>query len=214
MRLEELITMKGGARVNSGPPPDPNALRRDRASDRNGWTVLPEEGYSGAIPEWPLIPDVTAEANRDFALKCAEDLVDELAEAEDARTRAALKKKLETANRTVTVLDRQIEAQKELEQTLWNDLWRTPQAVVWFSLGWTRDVAQYARHKTRAELGSLDDAKEARQWSDRLGLNPAAMLRNRWKIGPAAAPAPATKPTPAKRSSSRSRLTVVDGEGA
>lgn len=206
--------MKGGARVNSGPPPDPNALRRDRASDRNGWTVLPEEGYGGAIPEWPLIPDIVTSTKRDMALETAEALADELAEEEDSRKRAALKKKLDTVNGQVRLLDRQIEAQRELEQLLWNDLWRTPQAVVWFSLGWTRDVAQYARHKTLAELGSLDDAKEARQWSDRLGLNPAAMLRNRWKIGPTPAPAPATKPAAAKRSSSRSRLTVVDGEGA
>ena len=32
------------------------------------------------------------------------------------------------------------------------------------------------------ELGDMDNAKEARQWSDRLGLNPSAMLRNRWRI--------------------------------
>ena len=44
----------GGARVNSGPAPDPNALRRDRKSDSAGWTVLPTEGRTAPAPEWPM----------------------------------------------------------------------------------------------------------------------------------------------------------------
>lgn len=43
----------GGARSRSGPAPDPNALRRDRASDA-GWTTLPLEGFAGDTPAWPL----------------------------------------------------------------------------------------------------------------------------------------------------------------
>jgi hypothetical protein len=43
----------GGARARSGPPPDPNALRRDRKSDA-GWTVLPAGGREGDAPAWPL----------------------------------------------------------------------------------------------------------------------------------------------------------------
>lgn len=43
---------KGGARVRSGPPPDPNALSRD-SSD---WAVLPAAGRVGPPPSWPL-PD-------------------------------------------------------------------------------------------------------------------------------------------------------------
>jgi hypothetical protein len=46
---------KGGARVVSGPPPDPNALRRDRPSDKSGWTTLPAEGRADPAPEWPLL---------------------------------------------------------------------------------------------------------------------------------------------------------------
>lgn len=45
--------MKGGARARSGPPPDPNALRRDRKDDA-GWTTLPAEGRKGRAPKWPL----------------------------------------------------------------------------------------------------------------------------------------------------------------
>jgi hypothetical protein len=46
---------KGGARVVSGPPPDPNALRRDRPSDQAGWTTLPREVPEQEPPAWPLI---------------------------------------------------------------------------------------------------------------------------------------------------------------
>lgn len=41
----------GGARVRSGPPPDPNALRRDR--DASEWLRLPS-ARSGPPPTWPL----------------------------------------------------------------------------------------------------------------------------------------------------------------
>jgi len=44
----------GGARARSGPPPDPNALRRNRPQDAAQWTVLPAEGYDGPMPPWPL----------------------------------------------------------------------------------------------------------------------------------------------------------------
>lgn len=43
----------GGARMRSGPAPDPNALRRDRKDDA-GWTILPSEGFQGDVPEFPL----------------------------------------------------------------------------------------------------------------------------------------------------------------
>ena len=44
----------GGARATSGPPPDPNALRRDRKSDQAGWLNLPER-RGGEAPEFPLV---------------------------------------------------------------------------------------------------------------------------------------------------------------
>ena len=43
---------KGGARARSGPPPDPNALRRER--DAGEWVELPKAGREGDPPEWPL----------------------------------------------------------------------------------------------------------------------------------------------------------------
>ncbi|MBB4072058.1 hypothetical protein [Canibacter oris] len=45
---------RGGARVRSGPAPDPNALRRDRKDDSATWVTLPAEGRKGRTPEWPL----------------------------------------------------------------------------------------------------------------------------------------------------------------
>jgi hypothetical protein len=52
----------GGARARSGPPADPNALRRDRTDDA-GWTILPADGFKGAIPDFPLAPAVGAEVD-------------------------------------------------------------------------------------------------------------------------------------------------------
>ncbi len=45
--------MTGGARSRSGPPPDPNALRRARKDDAT-WTTLPSEGRQKPAPDWPL----------------------------------------------------------------------------------------------------------------------------------------------------------------
>lgn len=42
----------GGSRSRSGPPPDPNALRRDR--DEGDWKILPIGGREGEPPPFPL----------------------------------------------------------------------------------------------------------------------------------------------------------------
>jgi len=51
---------RGGARSRSGPPPDPNALRRSRKSDP-AWTKIPAAGRSKPAPEWPLVEPSTRE---------------------------------------------------------------------------------------------------------------------------------------------------------
>lgn len=46
--------MPSGGHGRTGPPPDPNALRRSRPADVAGWTTLPAEGRQGPPPPWPL----------------------------------------------------------------------------------------------------------------------------------------------------------------
>lgn len=52
---------RGGARVRSGPPPDPFAVRRVRR-DAGDWLCLPAGGRPGAPPEWPLVEGNEREA--------------------------------------------------------------------------------------------------------------------------------------------------------
>lgn len=59
----------GGARARSGPAPDPNALRRDRADDAS-WVTLPAAGYAGVVPEFPLSDALTVEVELWARLWC------------------------------------------------------------------------------------------------------------------------------------------------
>ena len=165
-----------------GPPPKPDSQRR-RRNATVAMTELPAEGRPGKAPTWPLIPDVVMSARRDLAAGKVEQLEYDAAEAKDTgKSTVGLERKLDAAREKLAILERQLAEQKRLEATLWRDLWKLPQAVQWERLGWLRDVAQYVRHKVLAELGDLDSAREARQWSDRLGLSPLAMLRLRWDV--------------------------------
>lgn len=69
-------------------------------------------------------------------------------------------------------------------RSLWAELWRSPQAVAWESLGWTRVVARYAKLLVAAEKAAASAAllSEVRQLEDRLGLTPMAMKRLQWEI--------------------------------
>lgn len=66
---------------------------------------------------------------------------------------------------------------------LWRQLWRTPQAVAWERLGWTRVVARYALVVTAAEA-TLEPAllAQAVALEDRLGLTPKAMRLLLWEV--------------------------------
>jgi hypothetical protein len=82
----------------------------------------------------------------------------------------------------VATLSLQLEQANDAEVALWDELWSIPQAVIWDEAQSAREVAQYVRWKIRAEQGDLKAATEARQLSDRLGLNPLALLRLRAEI--------------------------------
>lgn len=149
-----------------GPAPDPNALRRDRPSDKDGWTSLPSEGRRKPAPAWPL------------ANLMADDDLDP--------------------------------AGRELE--IWARVWKSAQAVAWELNGSELEVALYVRHLVQAEGGDMKAAAEMRQWSDRLGLNPAAMLRLRWKIAADEVAAKRAAPTTAPRLSASERLKARNAE--
>jgi hypothetical protein len=69
------------------------------------------------------------------------------------------------------------------ERQQWLLIWQTPQAAAWHAANvWLADVALYVRLSIQAEEGDAKSASEARQWSDRLGLNLDAMERKRWRV--------------------------------
>jgi len=70
-----------------------------------------------------------------------------------------------------------------MESTVWEDLWKLPQAVEWERLDYLRTVARYVRTLVAAELPGADSKllSEARQLEDRLGLTPRAMQTLRWE---------------------------------
>jgi hypothetical protein len=147
-------------------------------------TQLPAEGRGPKrAPNWPLAPDVVMTVRRDLAAKKVELLTLDREELQaEGKSITAVERRLDAALEQMYILEAQLKAQRRLETELWRDLWRLPQAVQWERMRWTREVAQYVRHKVLAELGDMDAAKEARQWSDRLGLTPLAMLRLRWVV--------------------------------
>jgi hypothetical protein len=165
-----------------GPPPKP-AGERVRRNPTVAMTSLPAEGRKGAPPTWPLLPDIVLKTRCTLAADKAEELRDAINEADACgKPTGLLERRLDSALEKLAILEAQVAQQRELEDTLWLDLWVLPQACEWERLGWLRDVAQYTRHKVMAELGDMDSAREARQWSDRLGLSPMSMLRLRWQI--------------------------------
>jgi hypothetical protein len=108
------------------------------------------------------------------------------------------------------------------ESELWSELWARPQAVMWEELGQQLEVAMCVRTLAEAEQrdARVDVRKLARQYLDSLGLSVQGMLRNRWKIKPAAedVPEPAaedggTPAAPPRRKSARDRMKVVPFRG-
>jgi hypothetical protein len=191
-----------------GPPPKADDQRR-RRNATVAMTRLPAHGRTDPAPEWPLIQDVILTTRHELAAAKVEKLEWEISEAQEAgRPTGAIERRLDQAMERATIMAAQLREQRALETALWRDLWALPQAVQWERLGWTRDVAQYVRHKVMAELGDLDGAREARQWSDRLGLSPMAMLRLRWEV--TADEVGQRRERSAAPRSARTRLKVVD----
>ena len=68
------------------------------------------------------------------------------------------------------------------ELAMWERYWRKPQASAWARMCLVDEVALYVRAFLKGAEGDVKAMTEARQCGDRLGLNPAAMLKNRWRV--------------------------------
>lgn len=191
-----------------GPPPKP-ADQRARRNATVAMTRLPAAGRSGRAPAWPLGVDVGIETAIELTKLQIKGITDELEWATTSKDRSAQRRKLERANKHLAKLQAMKKAAGASEKEIWAALWKTPQAVQWEKRGWFREVALYARHQAKAEAGSLDDSKEARQREDRLGLNDMAMLRLRWEIVDDAAQQRGPTPKSRRNSSKYRNLKVV-----
>lgn len=164
-----------------GPPPKPEGQRR-RRNVVPGTIRLPAAGRTGRAPAWPLPADLEGKRHLAKLADLEATVLGRLDVEDDDEKRETLQRRLAAIARQVEILEERITVTEGLEAELWRALWRTPQAVEWARLRWTRTVAQYVRWKAQAELGDLKAGAEARQYEDRLGLNSLAMLRLRWVV--------------------------------
>lgn len=160
-----------------GPPPNPNAIRRNA---RVGMVRLPAGGRTGRMPRWPLPDNPRLTARIEMIAEDIDAL--EQRELDDGKLSRTDLTKLTRLRERLRVAEVERDAIRETEKALWRQLWKTPQAVQWELQKWDREVAQYVRHKAAAELGSMDDSKEARLRADALGLTPKGMRSLMWVI--------------------------------
>lgn len=165
-----------------GPAPKHPSIRARRNNMKKGFRLLAGQGRRGTAPAWPLRPDVhltsQLEVARDRVAECQVKVEQET----DGRKKGRLRRTLNTNEMLVASLTLQIEQATDAEVQLWRELWKLPQSVIWKETGANREVAQYVRWKIRAEQGDIKAATEARLLSDRLGLNPLALLRLRAEV--------------------------------
>lgn len=203
----------------SGPAPKHPSTVARRNNPKAGFRSLPSTGREGAAPPWPLGQDLELMAERAVAQSSVDVLTLALEEEIDGRAKGRIRRALDKAQREATRLEMMLEVAGGAELALWNELWSTPQAIIWEESFAHREVAQYVRWKIRGEQGDLKASVEARQLSDRLGLNPLALMRLRTEIEHAdeatdkgeqrrQSKAPAKKST-AKKKSARANLYAV-----
>jgi hypothetical protein len=114
-----------------------------------------------------------------------------------------------------TVPDWPLSEPSVAEDAMWSRYWRKPQAAAWARIGLVDEVALYVRLflvGSGIEAPDVKAATEARQIGDRLGLNPAAMLKNRWRVrADEVGQARETKAQETGAEKARRRLKVADG---
>ena len=174
---------KGGARNRSGPQADPTSIR----SAERGLvlTALPSEGFTGNVPEFPL-PRIA---------RWYEYFVD--------------KKKVREVDDGAT------ESFRDREIEVWAEQWRTPQACAWALESWRwPTIAEFCRLKTVVEMEPDANASlvaQLHRFRDQIGLTPAGLKENGWAIARDQVAAKAAEKRPAKSSSARDRMKVVQG---
>lgn len=168
--------------AGTGPPPKPAGTRARRNAAPTTTKLSAKGRGNRKAPDWPLRSDPAAARMAASAEIAVERLRFQINDTSDRRKIGRLERQLDVALAQLSVLEQDVAEQSQRELELWNQLWSTPQAAMWEQNGWSREVALYVRCSLRAEDGDLKAASEARQRSDRLGLNPLALLRLRWEI--------------------------------
>jgi hypothetical protein len=172
-----------------GPAPKPQS-KRARRNPTIALKQLPAEGRgSRRAPNFPLPADTRAQSLLPVLRRRLDQLEGERFDEQDGRRRRSIQRQIDEVAKEIGQVEAETKAVAKLEREIWTQLWRTPMATQWEKQRWTREVAQYARHKARAELlGDLKEAKAAVALADRLGLTPWSLLRLRWEIAPATPP--------------------------
>lgn len=173
----------GGSRNRSGPKPTDTSLN----AVKKGlvFDALPSVGFNGEIPSFPL----SAFTVRRW-------------EYEDKR-------------RFQVVDAESTEDFRDRELALWEWAWRTPQAHVWSVQPWRlQAIAQWVRTSVVCESSeaSAADKGALHRFADQIGLTPAGLKENGWKISDGEQPVAHTS-TSGGRSSSRGRLKSVPDAG-
>ncbi|MEU4618850.1 hypothetical protein AB0G04_02565 [Actinoplanes sp. NPDC023801] len=105
------------------------------------------------------------------------------------------------------------DARHERELQLWAQAWRTPQATVWAREGWRwHTVAMWVRTSALCESGDATaaDKNSLHRFADQIGLTPAGLHGNGWRIGSEAVPPARSSPV---RSTARDRMKMLRGGG-
>ena len=105
-----------------------------------------------------------------------------------------------------------------IEERLWGEVWRLPQAAAWAAEPWRiYVVAQWVRLAAACEMpgGTAADRTAMLRFQEEIGLTGPGLARNGWVIGDAASSSSEeSTPVRRRRSSSRDRMAfkVIDGE--
>lgn len=125
-----------------------------RKPDARPWLDLPAEGFSGEVPGFPLAPTAVYEIRRE-------------------------------GRRRVKVFDPAASlARQAQELSIWEDVWRKPQAVLWSRWGLEYQVAAYVRAFVESvEVGATAGLKTTvLRMSSEIGLSTDGMRSLRWRI--------------------------------